>query len=253
MLISVTSTEIAFCFFFCCSWLTTLGGGIPHGVFLESGGNTIGLTQHRPGKEGRHVPPGSPATTPLTTLASVSERANSAGPQGPLSLLSKGKEGKKSSKTWASEPSCEFDHQSGIKSDLKIASEPGTSLDTKVAKGFCSNSINKIGSKPDANSNTKLGLEPGTILDTTMGTAVGTIPGTKSNAELGFNFNINTNNPRPRAEQVSYLSADRVIEAITKSPTEVLEKRKSLIDSSSEQERKKDHGNGRSGSGKDIN
>ncbi|KAI5104114.1 myomesin-1 isoform X6, partial [Silurus meridionalis] len=82
-----------------------IGGGIPHGVFLESGGNTAGLTKHRPGKEGRHVPPCSPATTALTTLARFSKKANNAGSQGPPSALSKGKGGKRGSVTWASEPS----------------------------------------------------------------------------------------------------------------------------------------------------
>ncbi|KAB5579521.1 hypothetical protein PHYPO_G00195990 [Pangasianodon hypophthalmus] len=217
-----------------------IGGGIPHGVFLESGGNTNGLTQHRPGKEGRHVPPCSPATTPLTTLASVSERANSTGPQGPPGALSKGKGGKRSSVTWAPEPSCEFDPQSGTNSDPKMANES------------CSNLNNKIDSKPGTNSFTKLGLKPGTNLDTTMGTALGTNSDTKSIDEPGTNSNANTNTSRPMAEQVPRPSADRVMEPITKPATEVLEKRKSSIDSSSEQERKQENGNGRRGSGEDM-
>ncbi|KAI5627977.1 myomesin-1 isoform X3 [Silurus asotus] len=135
-----------------------IGGGIPHGVFLESGGNTAGLTKHRSGKEGRHVPPCSPATTALTTLASFSKKANNAGSQGPPSALSKGKGGKRGSVTWASEPSW------------------------------------------------------------------------------------------PMAEQVPNPSSDRVMEAITKPASEVLEKRKSPVDSSWEQERKHEKGNGRRGS-----
>lgn len=237
-----------FVFFSCCSWLTTLGGSIPHGVFLESGGNTVGLTQHRPGKEGRHVPPCSPATTPLTTIASVSERTNSAGPQGPPSALSKGKGGKRGSVTWAPEPSCEFDPQSGT----KMASEPGINLNIKMPNESCSNLNNKIGFKPDMNSITKLGFEPGTNLDTTMDTALGTNSDTKSNAEPGTNSNANTNTSRPMAEQVPYPSADRVMEPITKLATEVLEKCKSSIESSSEQERKQENGNGCRGSGEEM-
>lgn len=253
MLISVTSTEFIFCFFSCCSWLTTLGGGIPHGVFLESGGNTVGLTQHRPGKEGRHVPTGSPATTALTSLASVSERANSAGPQSPPSALSKGKVGKRCSVTWAPEPSCEFDPQSGTNSDPKTARKTGTGSNNEVAKESCSNLKNKIGSKHDANSITKLRLEPGTNLDITMGTALGNNSVTKSNDEPGTSSNTNTNTSRPMAEQVPSPSADsRVMQSITKPATEVLEKRKSSIDSSSEQQRKKENGNGRRGSGEEI-
>lgn len=243
MFICVTSSEFTFCFvlfFSCCSWLTTLGGGIPHGVFLESGGNTVGLTQHRPVEEGRHVPPCSSATTQLTTLANISERANSAGPHGPPSAPSKGKGGKRGSVTWAPEPSCEFDPQSGTNSGPKMASEPGSNLN------------HKIGSKPDTNSTTKLGLEPGLNLDTTMSTALGTNSDTKSNAEPGTNSNGYANTSRPTAEQVPHPSADGIMEPITKPATEVLEKRKSSIDSSSEQERKQENGNGRRGSGEET-
>lgn len=252
MFICVTSAEFTFCFFSCCSWLTTLGGGIPHGVFLESGGNKVGLTQHRPGEEGRHVPPCSPATTPLTTLNSVSERANSAGPQGPPSAISKGKGGKRGNISWVPEPSCELDPHSGTNSDPKMAGEPGTNSNIKIVNESCSNVNYKIGSKPDTNSITKLGLESGTNSDTTIGTALGTNSNTKSNAEPGTNSNANANTSRHMAEQVPHPSADRVMEPITKPTTEVLEKRKSSIDSSSEQERKQENGSGRRGSGEEM-
>lgn len=242
---------VLFLFFSCCSWLTTLGGGIPHGVFLESGGSTVGLTQHRPGKEGRHVSPCSPATTPLTTLASVSKTANRAGPQSPPSALSKGKGGKRGSVTWAPKPSCEFEPQSDTSSDCKMASDPGTNSNIKMANDSCSNLNSKIGSKPDTNSITKLGPESGTNLDTTMNTALGTNSG-KSNAEPGINSNANKNISRPMAEQVPHTYTDRVMDDILNPAVEVLENRKSSIDSSSEQERKRENGNGHRGSGEEI-
>lgn len=240
----VTSTEFTFCFFSCCSWLTTLGGGIPHGVFLKSGGNTVGLTQHRPGEEGRHVSPCSPATTRLTTLASVSERANSAGPQGPPSALCKGKGGKRGSVTWAPEPSCEFDVQSGTSSDSKLADEPGTNSDIKMNNESYNNANIKIGSEPDTSPISKLGLECGTNLHTTIGTAPGTNSDTKSNA--------NTNTSKAMAERVPHPSTDGIMKPISKLATEVLEKRKSSIDSSPEQEREQENGNGRKGSGEEM-
>lgn len=252
VLICVTSTELTFCFFSCCSWLTTLGGGIPHGVFLESGGNTIGLTQHRTGEEGRHVPPCSPATTLLTTLASVSKRANSAGPQNPTSALSKGKGGKRGSVTWAPEPSCEFDPQSGANPDPKMATEPATNFNIKLANKSCSNLNNKTDSKPETNSKTNLGLELGTNLDPTVGTALGTNLETKSNAEPGTNSNANTNTSRPQAEQIPHPSTGRVIEPKTKPATEMLEKCKSSIDSSLEQLEEQENGNGPRVSGEEM-
>ncbi|XP_060730165.1 M-protein, striated muscle isoform X1 [Tachysurus vachellii] len=217
-----------------------IGGGIPHGVFLESGGNTVGLTQHRPGKEGRHVTPGSPATTQLTSLASFSKRTNSAGHLGPPSALSKGKGGKRCNVTWAPDPSCEFYTQSGTNADPKMASETGTSSNIKVPKESCSNLKNNTGCKHDTNSVTKLEPKPGSNLDITMGTALGNNTDTNSNA--------NTNTSRPTAEQVPNHSADRVMQHITGPASEVQEKCKSSIDSSSEQERKKENGNGRRGS-----
>lgn len=245
----MTSTEVKLFFFPCCSRLTTLGGGIPHGVFLESGGNTVGLTQHRPGEEGRHVSPCSPATTPLTTLASVSRTANSVRPKGPPSALSKGKEGKKSNVTWAPEPSCEFDPQSDTNSDSKMASELGTNSNSTMANESCSNLYNKMGSKPGTNSITK--LEPDTNPDTTLVSALGTNLD-ESNAKPGTNSNANTDTLRPMAEQVPHSSTDKEIEPIINLATEVLEKRKSSIDLSSEQERKQENGNGRRGSGEEM-
>ncbi|KAL7876220.1 hypothetical protein AOLI_G00111830 [Acnodon oligacanthus] len=106
-----------------------IGGGIPHGVFLESGGNMVGLTQHSRCGEGRHAPPRPSATTPLTPLANVSKGARGgadrAVPQDPPSALSKGRRGKRGSVTWAPEPSCELATEPGTSSNSKTGSEHG--------------------------------------------------------------------------------------------------------------------------------
>lgn len=87
--------------------LTPLGGGILHGVCLESGGNGVGLTQHSTCGVGRHVAPHSSADTPLTCLANVSERVEGGGQntghKGHPIALNEGKQGKRASQG-AAEP-----------------------------------------------------------------------------------------------------------------------------------------------------
>lgn len=88
--------------FSCCFFLLTpLGGGILHGVCLESGGNGVGLTLHSTCGVGRHVAAHSPADTPLTCLANVSERVEGGGQntghKGHPIALNEGKQGKRAS------------------------------------------------------------------------------------------------------------------------------------------------------------
>lgn len=80
------------------SLLTPVGGGIPHGVCLESGGNGVGLTQHSSCGVGRHAAPHSLADTPLTRIANVSERVEGGGQNtGYPAALNEGKQGKRTS------------------------------------------------------------------------------------------------------------------------------------------------------------
>lgn len=64
------------------SLLTPVGGGIPHGVCLESVGIGVALTQHSSCGVGRHVASHSSADAPLTRLANGIERAEGGGHNG---------------------------------------------------------------------------------------------------------------------------------------------------------------------------
>ncbi len=83
----------------CC--LTPVGGGILHGVCLESGGNGVGLTQHSSSGVGRHAAPHSSADTHLTRIANVSERVEGGGQntghKGHPATSNEGKQGKMAS------------------------------------------------------------------------------------------------------------------------------------------------------------
>uniref|UniRef100_A0A673GYC3 Myomesin-1 n=1 Tax=Sinocyclocheilus rhinocerous TaxID=307959 RepID=A0A673GYC3_9TELE len=85
------------------------GGGILHGVCLESGGNGVELTQHSSCGVGRHAAPHSPADTPLTHIANVSERVEGGGQntdhKGHPTALNEGKQGKSASQQ-EPEPAC---------------------------------------------------------------------------------------------------------------------------------------------------
>lgn len=72
--------------------LTPVGGGIPHGVCLESGGIEMALTQHSSCGVGRHVASHSSADAPLTCLANGVERAEGGGQVGHPSPLNEGKQ-----------------------------------------------------------------------------------------------------------------------------------------------------------------
>lgn len=106
--------------------LTPLGGGILHGVCLESGGNGVGLTQHSTCGVGRHVAPHSAADTPLTRLANVSERVEGGGQntghKGHPIALNEGKQGKR---------------------DSQGAPEPAHGQDTEISKQVA-NSSNEL-------------------------------------------------------------------------------------------------------------
>lgn len=110
--------EFDLCFLLLFSLLTPLGGGILHGVCLESGGNGVGLTQHSTSGVGRHVAPHSPADTPLTRIANVSARVEGGGHDtghtGHPVALNEGKQGKRASQG-APEPACGQDTETSKK------------------------------------------------------------------------------------------------------------------------------------------
>lgn len=90
--------ELNSCLF---SLLTPVGGGILHGVCLESGGNGVGLTQHSSSGVGRHAAPHSSADTHLTRIANVNERVEGGGQntghKGHPAASNEGKQGKRAS------------------------------------------------------------------------------------------------------------------------------------------------------------
>ncbi|XP_057192569.1 myomesin-1 isoform X2 [Triplophysa rosa] len=72
-----------------------IGGGIPHGVCLESVGIGVALTQHSSCGVGRHVASHSSAGAPLTRLANGIERAEGGGQVGHPPTLNEGKQCKR--------------------------------------------------------------------------------------------------------------------------------------------------------------
>lgn len=150
--------------------LTPVGGGIPHGVFLDSGGNKFGLTKHRPDEEGRHAPPCPPATTLLTSQANVNTKGEN-----------------RSNLVWIPEPSIEPGYQLGttLNTDTNnLDSSSKTKTDCKPRNQPRTNTNSGADSKANCitglNINSKINNESVIIVNTNMSTKTGTKPVTDS-------------------------------------------------------------------------
>ncbi|XP_062850088.1 myomesin-1 isoform X2 [Trichomycterus rosablanca] len=261
-----------------------IGGGIPHGVFLDSGGNKVGLTQHRPDEEGRHAPPRPPATTLLTSLANVNERVNSTGPQ---------KGGNRGNVTWAPEPSfepgcqlgtslntnindvpdpstkTEMNSKPGKNLGIRTATEPGIDSDPKTSGNTGVHLNSKTDTESGTELNTNIGAQSGSNLNNKTGTKtlkmksntksganleskadaeLCTTSNTKTNTEPSTNSNTKANAAEPVSENAAHTSIEGIKEPTTELHKGTQAKRKSSVEPSLEQGQEQERDKGRRGS-----